>query len=115
MQPDIEISATQWQIVNAILSKVIPRAEVWAFGSRARKQAKPYSDLDLAVLSAEPMSLSLTAELKDAFSESDLPWKVDIVDWTAISAEFREIINKDKVLLQSTRGNLKARGVGVPQ
>lgn len=33
---------------------------------------------------------------EDAFSESDLPFKVDILDWSIISEEFKKIIAKGK-------------------
>ena len=46
--PDIDISPGQWDIVHDILQRHVPGHEVWAFGSRARRRAKPYSDLDLA-------------------------------------------------------------------
>src|SRR5690606_14938031 len=62
--------------------------------------AKPYSDLDLAIITDKPLSLAVSAALADDFSESDLPWKVDVVDWTTISASFREIIERDKVVVQ---------------
>ncbi len=35
------------------------------------------------------------AELKEAFQQSDLPFRVDLLDWNAISAEFRNVIEKD--------------------
>jgi type I restriction enzyme S subunit len=99
-QPDIDISPEQWQIVRDILQKHIPQHEVWAFGSRAKGTAKPYSDLDLAVIS--PLSTVLAAALADDFSESDLPWKVDLVDWVTTSDAFRQIIARQKVVLQKS-------------
>ncbi len=38
--------------------------------------------------------------LVDDFSESDLPWKVDIVDWATLSEAIRKIIERDKVVVQ---------------
>lgn len=78
----------------------VPQLPVWAFGSRATGKAKPYSDLDLAIISPEPMSLAQVAALAEAFSDSSLPWKVDIVDWASTSPAFRRIIERDKVVLQ---------------
>jgi type I restriction enzyme S subunit len=37
--------------VRRILQKHVPGYEVWAFGSRAKWTAKPYSDLDLVIIS----------------------------------------------------------------
>jgi len=34
------------------------------------------------------------AALKDAFAESSLPFRVDVVDWATTSAEFRAIIEE---------------------
>jgi len=39
------------------------------------------------------------AELAEAFSESDFPFKVDIVDWATTSERFREVIRGEYVLL----------------
>lgn len=98
--PNIDIQPHHWEIVRDILRRHVPRHEVWAFGSRARWSAKPYSDLDLAVIADEPLSLQVSASLADDFSESNLPWKVDVVDWATTSESFRKIIQADKVVLQ---------------
>lgn len=99
--PNVDIQPEQWAIVRAILQRQVPGREVWAFGSRARRGAKPYSDLDLAVLGDAPLSLGEQAALSEAFAESDLPWKVDVVDWATTSESFRRIIERDRVVLQA--------------
>jgi predicted nucleotidyltransferase len=86
--------------VRAILQKYIPGRKVWAFGSRATggRMLKRFSDLDLAV---EGKLTSLeSAELEEAFDESPLPIKVDVVELGLVSAEFRERIEKDFVVVQ---------------
>ena len=98
--PAIDIHPDHWEIVRQILQKHVPHLGVWAFGSRAGRRAKPYSDLDLAIITDQPLPLAIQAALADDFSESDLPWKVDVVDWATTSAAFREIIERDKVPLQ---------------
>ena len=75
--PHIDISAEQWNIVRQILQNFIPHSEVWAFGSRARRNARSFSDLDLAIFAKTPLEPRLAAEIAEAFTESDLPWKVD--------------------------------------
>jgi len=86
--------------VRAILETHLPQFEVWAFGSRARGTAKPYSDLDLAVLTESPLSLRQNAHVCDAFAESNLPFKVDVVDWSTTSEAFRAIIAAEKVVVK---------------
>ena len=79
-------------LVRQILARLLPEREVWAFGSRAGGGAhppKPWSDLDLAVIGAHALTLDEQAALAEAFSESDLPWRVDVVDWTTLDEAFR--------------------------
>ena len=98
--PAIALDAGHWQIVRAILETELPGREVWAFGSRARHQAKPYSDLDLVVIGTEELPLAVSARVSEAFIESDLPFKVDVVDWASTSEAFRKVIERDRVVLQ---------------
>ena len=103
--PPIDIHPKHWQMVKDILSKHVPQHEVWAFGSRAKWTARQYSDLDIAILTQKPLPLSVSAALSDDFSESDLPWTVDVVDWATTSESFRQIIERDKVVLQKGEGS----------
>lgn len=97
----IDISPEQLAIVRELLQCRVPQFDVWAFGSRTTGKAKPYSDLDLAIITNEPLDWSASAALADDFAESDLPFKVDVVDWATTSTAFRKIIDKDKVVLQN--------------
>jgi predicted nucleotidyltransferase len=97
----IDVSSEQLEIIQRILKKHVPKHIVWAFGSRVQGKPKPYSDLDLAIIGDKPLSLAITAALKEDFSESDLPWKVDVVDWASTSAAFRSIIAANKIVLQN--------------
>lgn len=82
-----ELALTQEQLecVRRILRDVVPGHRAWAFGSRvinapeARTQLKPHSDLDLA-LEGPALKPQQWYALREAFSESDLPMRVDVVD-----------------------------------
>ena len=87
-------------IVREILRNHVPDRKVLAFGSRAAWAAKKYSDLDLAILGDEPLTLDATSALSEEFEESDLPFKVDLVDWTLIDKAFRNIIHSNFVTVQ---------------
>jgi predicted nucleotidyltransferase len=93
------ITADEWQIVRAILQRHVPEREVWAFGSRAKATTKRFADLDLAILGGQPLSLQTLADMAEDFSESDLSWKVDLVDWATTSAEFKKIIAANHIAL----------------
>lgn len=97
--PAIDIRPQDWGVVRDILQKHVPGLEVWAFGSRARHTAKKYSDLDLAVITQQPLPMDVYAGLREDFSESDLPWRVDVLDWATTSEAFRKIIARDRVVL----------------
>jgi type I restriction enzyme S subunit len=99
-QPPIDLRADHWLIVRDTLRRHVPGHEVWAFGSRVKGTTKPYSDLDLAIITDQPLPLVISAALSEDFSESDLPWRVDVVDWATTSDSFRKIIERDKVVVQ---------------
>jgi len=99
-QSQLDLSHEQLQIVRDILHRHVPSLTVWAFGSRATGTAKPFSDLDLAIITDKPLSLAVSAALAEEFSESDLPWKVDVVDWSTIADTFKKIIERHKVVVQ---------------
>lgn len=101
--PPIDVRPEDWVIVREILRQHVPDHAVWAFGSRATRTAKRWSDLDLAIIDDRPLGLATSAALAEAFTESDLPWKVDLVDWATTSDAFRRIIERTKVVVQAGR------------
>lgn len=96
----LAITDEELVIVKSILQQFVPNYPVWAFGSRVKGTARPYSDLDLAIMTETPLTFLERDNLKEAFSESDLVWKVDIIDWASTSEEFRQIIQKKYVVIQ---------------
>ena len=100
MTGQIDITPEERAIVLRILNEIVPDREVRAFGSRVTGKAKPFSDLDLAIMGDEPLSLETRAQLEEAFSESELPWKVDILDWLKIDTDFQNIIRKNWTILE---------------
>ncbi len=65
------------------------------FGSRIKGAAKDWSDLDLAIVGSAKLEQHALYDLKEAFEESDLPIRVDVLDWHGISPEFQAVINAD--------------------
>jgi predicted nucleotidyltransferase len=101
-KPAISISTQEWQIVSHILNEILPSREVWAFGSRVNKNHKPFSDLDLVVAGNQALSLVEMADLSEAFSHSNLPYRVDVVDWATTETSFKEIIESNFVVLKES-------------
>lgn len=96
----IDIAPAYLEMVRDILDEHVPGCEVRAFGSRATWVAKDYSDLDLAVVGDQPIKWRVLGRLKDAFEESTLPFRVDVLDWHDISDNFREIIRGDCTVIK---------------
>ena len=90
------------QQVRDILRRYLPHAEVWAYGSRVNGDYYEASDLDLVVRQPDDLTRPQTAlsEITEAFSESDLPILVQIVDWARIPASFRAEIEAGYVVVQ---------------
>jgi predicted nucleotidyltransferase len=93
----IHLNDKEKSIVKFILEKHIPKHDVVVFGSRADGIIKPYSDLDLCIMGDDSPSPSVLDDLKEAFSQSDLPMRVDIVVWSQTQAHFQDIIQKQSL------------------
>ncbi len=90
---NIALPAEHRQLVlNILRANLPPSTKIWVFGSRATGRARRYSDLDLAIDAGRPLTLDEIAGLSEAFSDSDLPYKVDLVDWHNIDVRWRQTI-----------------------
>ena len=94
MTPAIDITAEQRGTVLALLNRHLPDTTTWAYGSRVKWTSRPGSDLDLVVF-ARPEQSARVAELREAFEESDLPFRVDLFVWDEISESFRKRIKSE--------------------
>ncbi len=90
----VKLPAAHLTLVQAILGDHVPQARVLAFGSRAAGTPRKYSDLDLAIIQPEPLTLRTLSRLKSAFEDSDLPICVDVVDWNHADSEFKAMVAK---------------------
>ena len=75
---EVHLEPRHLVMIEQMLQEFIPEARVWCFGSRVHGRGlKRFSDLDLVVRDEE----DLHAKLRDAFEASDLPIKVDLLEW----------------------------------
>jgi len=91
----IKLSKAHLKKVSEILRAYVPGCEVRAFGSRLTNQTKPYSDLDIVIVGKKRIERRVLTRLKEAFEESDLPFRVDLLDWHRISGSFKKIIEEN--------------------
>ena len=97
----IDVEQKDLKTVSEILGSHVPEFEVRAFGSRVRGTTKKASDLDLVIMTDVPLETLRMADLKEAFIESALPFKVDIVDWADTKNTFRELILSEYIVLKT--------------
>src|SRR5438128_2084556 len=90
----INLRSDLLDIVKNILRCYVPDRRVVVFGSRIKSKVKPYSDLDICIIGDKPLSSATIENMREKFSESDLPIRVDIVDWAITSPEFRSVIEE---------------------
>ena len=102
----IDITAAQRKVILALLDKHLPNTTAWVYGSRANGTARPQSDLDMVVFTA-PQQDDQVFELREAFEESDLPFRVDLFAWNAVPENFRKQITANHVPLKPTTTNTK--------
>ena len=94
----IDITAGQRKTVLALLERYLPNTTVWVYGSRAKWTSRPQSDLDMVVF-ATPEQAGRVSDLREAFEESNLPFRVNLFVWDAVPEKFRKHIEADHVVL----------------
>jgi type I restriction enzyme S subunit len=96
----IDISADQKIIILDLLNRYLPNTMVWVYGSRIKGTARPSSDLDMVTFTTTDQRTSVE-DLKEAFEESDLPFRVDLFTWDEVPAQFHKNIKEVYVVIQS--------------
>ena len=86
--------ARVWEVLDGAMPA---DAHVYMFGSRATGRAKRGSDLDLAIDAGRPLSAAEASRIADRFEESDLPYRVDVIDLQWASAEMASVVTRDRV------------------
>lgn len=94
-----ELSTNDRAVVKQILQRHLPDRKVHIFGSRAHGRAKPWSDLDLAIVDETPLGDLPLAEARADFEESDLPFQVDLVPLRDLPPSLKENILRHGVPL----------------
>lgn len=88
----IKLEDWECKSVKAICSQFLINEEVIVFGSRVSGQTHENSDLDLAIVGDGKLSLTVLADLKEAFQDSDLTFTVDVVDYHRVNEGFQKVI-----------------------
>ena len=108
----VDISPSAYNTILYLQCQYLPETEAWAYGSRTTGTATPKSDLDLVVF-ARPEQKRRVSDLKEAFEESNLPFRADLFVWDDVPENFQKNIQAHHVVLQKGKddGENQERGV----
>ena len=98
----IDITTEERKTVLALLQRHLPGTTAWVYGSRVKWTSRPQSDLDLVVF-ATPEQRPHVGNLREAFEESNLPFRVDLFVWDEVPDSFRTRIEAEHVALAAAR------------
>jgi predicted nucleotidyltransferase len=97
------LTPEQFEILNQVVVSPLKShdATVWIFGSRARGDHKPFSDLDIMYDTKDSTQLpkGFISHLREEIEESRLPFKVDLVDVNYMADSYKSGALADRVLL----------------
>lgn len=97
------IPAQAWAQIARVLVAQPKITRLRLFGSRAKGNFRPASDIDLCI-DAEGLSLSEKLALDNALDDLLLPWKIDLAVWHMLDqATLREHIERVGVDLEQYR------------
>ena len=99
MKIKFDVTSQELTIIQKMLQSALPaQCKAWVFGSRAKHQAKYNSDFDLAIECSQALDKRTLMKLEEGFEESRLPYRVDVVDMCKVNADFKKIIDGQKVV-----------------
>lgn len=70
------------------------------FGSQVTGASSKYSDIDLGLESKEPIPYRTIIDMEEEFENSNLPYTVDVVDFSKVSDKFKAVAENNKMYLQ---------------
>jgi predicted nucleotidyltransferase len=98
VKAEIALNAQDRDILVSLICRFLPRTPVWAFGSRVKGTSRPWSDLDLVAFTHAEQRLQVSL-LKEALEESNLPFRVDLLEWDGLPERFKANIKAGYVIL----------------
>lgn len=80
-------------IIKQIIRRHLPDTSYksFIFGSRATGTNRQFSDIDLGILGPKSLSPQEYISIKDDLDQSDIVYRVDLVDFTNVSDNFKQI------------------------
>lgn len=97
--PDTSIAQWSLREIQRIVREILndQPVELYLFGSWARGDVRQASDIDIAVLPTGPLDPAVLATLRSALEESNVPYRVDVVDLRRTSDDFRRRVLEEGI------------------
>lgn len=82
----------QWKaLIRQIVQKYLGNdVRVFIFGSRATGKNRKWSDIDVGIVTKEKLGNQILF-IQDDLEQSDIPYRVDVVDFKTVSPQFAKV------------------------
>src|SRR3989338_5221447 len=79
-------------ILKSVINKHLDdsKYKAFIFGSRTQQTPRKFCDLDVGIMGSTALAASTLLQIKEELSNSDIPYLCDVVDFGAVSNDFRE-------------------------
>lgn len=96
------LSPPRLRAIEAVRAIVLDRLEgleasVWLFGSCARGAVWHSSDIDVAIEPKGRLPRDFFGALREALEESNVPYRVDVVDLSEAASSLREAVEREGI------------------
>ena len=84
-----------YPFITSTIHQYLPdTTKIYLFGSCAMGTNKPNSDIDILLDTGNPIDLTIISKINNDFEESDLPYRIDLVDSALTSSNFKKVTEK---------------------
>lgn len=79
--------------IKEIIQKHLPVEEfkLFIFGSRASGKTRKWSDIDVGIWGKNRLTAKTLADIEEDLEDSRIPFRVEVVDFSRVSQDFKEI------------------------
>lgn len=97
---DSMVTQKQLKIIKEIVFSKLDQTKysVFIFGSRSIGTNEKFSDIDIGI-EGPKIPAMMKIDLEDAFETSNLPYRVDIVDFSTVSEKFKQVAKQSIIAL----------------
>ncbi len=92
------ISESDKAKIIALTCALFPEVKIYLFGSRATGTYSRGSDIDIALDMGKKIDFVAVGELREVLNATNIPQKIDVVDFYSIPEIIRQEILEDKVV-----------------